>query len=346
MACPRAHGWQFHWGHEKRRMVRNHPARMCDIGRSSQRRYNGSRVGKKKKKKPQQPKSASRSDATQTPLSDQKNKERPLPNSQDSRPAPSQGPLKPTQIRNQRRHWKRWVTGWHLAAELVTMTGLVIAIYALHPVLSVISLEPSDLHGSNGVKASISLAGTRIRDVKIQCVTNTVIFEDQGTLKFNWFTRIDEYSVRDVAVGESLTADCNFAWSLWTKPAGGFFLMGGGVPAKPQLGIPFEFKDGLPSLIPGAPLPAAIMTDLKGYVSANIAAIDGYFIVVYKCSLCWWSQQRRIHLIARRSDERLKWHVAPNSEPIIPYSTGGFIVTANGPPDRWAVTMGPGVPPQ
>jgi hypothetical protein len=194
----------------------------------------------------------------------------------------------------------------------MTVVGLPIGVYASRPVLAVTSLAPSDIHNNNGSKASITVTGTGIRDVMVRCVTNKVIFEDKNTLALPRFTVIDEYSVRDVAAGESFTADCNFAWSLWTTPANGFFLMGGGAPGKPQLGIPFLFDDGLPSVIPGTPIPATLSPDFK---------------------------QRRVHMIARRNDGELKWRVAPNSEPTIPDATDGFVVTASGPPKQWGVTM-------
>jgi hypothetical protein len=195
----------------------------------------------------------------------------------------------------------------------------------------VTALAASDLHNNNGSKASITVTGTGIRDVLVRCVTNKVIFDDINTLALPRFTIIDEYSVRDVAAGESFTADCNFAWSLWTKPTDGFFLMGAGSPGKPQLGIPFLFKDGLPSLIPGAPLPAAVIPDFVGYSRSQVTAIDGDFIVLYKRPLCPFQEKRMIHMIARRNEGELKWRAAPNSEPIIPDATDGFIVTASGP---------------
>lgn len=173
----------------------------------------------------------------------------------------------------------------------------------------------------------------------VRCVTNKVIFEDKNTLALPRFTVIDEYSVRDVAAGESFTADCNFAWSLWTTPANGFFLMGGGAPGKPQLGIPFLFDDGLPSVIPGTPIPATLSPDFIGYSSSNVTAIDGEYIILYKWPLYPFQEQRRVHMIARRNDGELKWRVAPNSEPTIPDATDGFVVTASGPPKQWGVTM-------
>jgi hypothetical protein len=191
----------------------------------------------------------------------------------------------------------------------------------------------------------------KIKDVKVRCVTNKVIFENRDTLVLSRFTVIDEYSVSDVAPGESFTADCNFTWSLWTKPTDGFFLMGAGipgvpgVPGTPQLGIPFLFKNGLPHLMPGAPLPAKFMPNFAGYSSSQVTAVDGYFIVLYTWPLRWLQQERIIHMIARRSDDILKWRVAPNSELIIPDATDGFIVTASGPPNQWGVTMKRGIPP-
>lgn len=238
------------------------------------------------------------------------------------------------------------MSGWRLAIELAGLVSLVIAAYTLCPVLSVTSLEPSDLHGNNGVKASIVVNGTQIRDVKVQCMTNKVIFADRDTLALSRFTLLDEYSVNDVGRGESFTADCGFTWSMWTKPMGeGLFIMGAGTPGKPQLGIPFTFKDGLPSLTPGVPLPASITTDFMGYSSSEVTAIDGSFVVLYKWPWRWFQTSKVIHIIGRRSDGRIKWRVAPNSEPIIPDAAGGFMVTASGPPKQWGVTMKRVTPP-
>ncbi len=228
----------------------------------------------------------------------------------------------------------------------MTLVGLVIAVYALRPVLSVGSLNPSDLHAANGAKASITVTGTGIRDVKVKCVTNKVIFDDRDTLAFNRFTSIDEYAVNDVGAGESFTADCNFVWSWWKGQADNLFLMGGGSPGKPQLGIAFTLKDGLPVLIPGSPLPATVIPALGSYSAARVTAVDGDFIVTYKWALFWFYQERLIHMIAQWNGDELKWRVAPNSEPVIPTPNGGFIVTANGPPEGgWGVTMKRGVAP-
>jgi len=164
-------------------------------------------------------------------------------------------------------------------------------------------------------------------------------------LAFTRFSKIDEYSVSDVNPGESFTADCNFAWSLWKKPTDGFFLMGAGIAREPQLGIPFIFRDGLPSPMPGVGVPAQVTSDFSGYSSSMITAIDGYFIVLYKWPLCWFQEKRTIHMIARRSDDTLKWRIAPDSEPIIPDANGGFMVEVTGPPNQWGVTMKRAIPP-
>jgi hypothetical protein len=229
--------------------------------------------------------------------------------------------------------------------------GLLMAVYALHPVLAVTSLLPSDLHGNGGVKASITLNGMSIREVKVQCVTNKVIFEDKMTLAPPHFAVIDEYSVRDVARGESFTPDCNFAWSLWTGPTSGFFLIGAGVTGArfPQLGIPFLLKDGLPFFAPGARAPVAIRSDFSGFSSSQVTAIDGDFVVLYKWPLSPFEEKRAIHMIARRTDGAgdLKWRVAPDSEPTIPDAVSGFIVNAGGDSSgKWAVTMRRFSPPQ
>jgi hypothetical protein len=248
-----------------------------------------------------------------------------------------------TQAAAQETHRSRFwwfFTGWRLGLELITFVGLPIALYALRPILSVASLEPSDLHGNNGSKASITVSGTKIKEVKVQCVTNKVIFDDTYTLAFNRFVLVDEYAVSDVAAGESFPADCNFAWALWRKQNIGFFLMGTGTPGKPQLAIPLTFsEDGMPSIMPNAPLSSTVIPDFAGYTRAQVTAIDGQYVVLYKWSLFPILQRRVIHMIGRRHDNSLKWHVTPNSEAIIPDAEGGWVVTLNGPPDKWGVTL-------
>jgi len=228
---------------------------------------------------------------------------------------------------------------------MVTFLGLPAMLYTLSPVLSVGSLQASDLHGNNGVKTSITVTGMGIRDVSVQCATNKVIFENKNTLALPNFTLINEYAVGVVGRGESFTADCNFAWSLWTNSTDGIFLMGAGLEGKPQLAMPIFFRDGLPYPAPSPSIPSLMTPNLTGYSSAQVTAIDGEFIVLYKWPFCPFQQTRIIHLIAERNDSDLKWRPAPGSEPIIPNATGGYVFTASGNGGKWGVTMNRGTPP-
>ena len=296
---------------------------------------------KKKKKKHKRHNTPNRVAASaKTELSHQNVRGQPPLDRQDIKPLSQERLQNPLPVENVERSWTWWITGWRLFVELATVFGLAIALYTLRPVLAVNSLAPSDLHGNNGSKASITVTGTGIKDVTVQCVTNKVIFEGINTLALPRFTILDEYSVRDVAVGESFTADCNFAWSLWTKVEGGYFLMGEGTPGTPQLGIPFVLnKDGMPSLRPGAPFPAIVKPNLVGHFPSQVTSVDGYFIVLYRWPLSPFREKRTIHMIARRNSGGLQWRVAPSSEPIIADAPGGFIVTASAEPDKWGVTM-------
>jgi hypothetical protein len=295
---------------------------------------------KRKKKKHKRRNPLRAAGAAKAELSHENMQEQPSPDTQSIKPLPPEKSQSRLPVENVTRSWIWWVTGWRLFVELATVLGLAVALYALRPALTVTSLAPSDVHNNNGSKASITVTGTGIKDVTVQCVTNKVIFEGRNTLALSRFAMVDEYSVRDVAAGESFAADCNFAWSLWTKAEGGFFLLGAGVPGVQNLGIAFLFKDGVPSLIPGAPFPAAIKSDLVGYSPSQVTAVDGYFIVLYRWPLSPFRERRVIHMIARRNSGGLQWRVAPSSEPVIADAADGFIVTASGTtPDQWGVTM-------
>ena len=240
------------------------------------------------------------------------------------------------------------MSGWRLFAELGGF-GLILALYALRPVLSVSSLDSSDLHATNGAKVLITNSGMRISNVKVQCVTNKVVFKDLHTLSFDRFAVINEYSVPDVGTGESFTGDCNFAWSMWTKPTEGFFLLGGGTASAPQLGITFLLNNGNASFPPGVASPAMIRPDFTGYAYNQVTAIDASFIVLYTWPVSLSRRTRIIHMIAQRANGDIKWRVAPESEPVIPGarpSPDGLTFSARGTTaGAWGIEMVRTAPP-
>jgi len=222
--------------------------------------------------------------------------------------------------------------------------AFIATIYAIRPVLSASSPLPSDMHGANGAKIAITNSGMKIKTVTVQCVTNKVVFKDMHTLKMDRFVALNEYSVPDVGTGESFDADCNFLWSMWTKPSDGFFIFGGGVAGLPQMALPFLLNNGNASFQPGVPLLRMMKPDFVGYAYNQVSAADGSFIVSYSWPWPWIRQERVFHMIAQRSDSGLTWRVAPKSEPVIRDATpspDSLTFTATGPKDKWAVEMGP-----
>jgi hypothetical protein len=184
----------------------------------------------------------------------------------------------------------------------------------------------------------------KIKNVEIQCVTNKIVFNGIHTLKLDRFVKLNEYRVPDVGTGESVTGDCNFIWSLWTKPTDGFFIFGGGVAGALQMAMPFLLNDGNASFPPGVPIPGMMRPTFTGYSYNDVTAADSTFIISYTWLVPWARQERIFHMIARRTDDGLIWRVAPESEPVIndaPPSPEGLTFTATGPRDKWAVEMGP-----
>lgn len=231
--------------------------------------------------------------------------------------------------------------------ELCTVGGLLLTIYALRPVFSLSSATPSDRHGTNGARVVVTHSGWPIRDVTVQCFTNKVLYKDKYELAFEHFVLLDEYSVQNVKSGEPFPADCNFAWTLWTKQNQGIFIYGGGTAGALQMAIPILFRnDGLPTLLPGSPLPAATKTDFVGYAYSQITAADGTFVIRYGWPLTPWFQSYGIHVAARRFGDELKWRVAPESEPPFPDPVGfdAWIMTVKSNGKEWGVTM-KGSPP-
>ncbi len=228
---------------------------------------------------------------------------------------------------------------------MVGFGGVVLSVYAVRPVLSVSSLNTSDLHGANGAKLSITNSGMKIRNVKVQCVVNKVLFKNIHTLEMDRFAVVNEYAVPDVATGEAFTADCGFAWSMWTKPTDGFLLFGGGAAGVPQLGIPFLLNNGNPSFAPNASIPVILKPDFVGYSYNQVTGVDGSFVLAYTWPISWIRHEHVIHMIARRTTEELSWRVAPNSEPVIPDAQpgkDGIKFTATGTPGKWGIELAGG----
>jgi hypothetical protein len=206
----------------------------------------------------------------------------------------------------------------------------------------VTSLYPSDFHDSFGAKASITTSSMKITDVTVQCASNKVVFDDRFTLDLRRYVIIDKYAVPDVAPRESFTADCNFAWSLWMRSTDGFFILGGGRPGVPELGIAFYLTNGLPTLINPSGTPTAVKSDLVGYSSSPVIGIDGSFVIRYSWPMSWFRHRKAIHMIASRDSQgKLSWRVAPESEPIISDAAlpNGFTVTAKGPDMGFGVIL-------
>jgi len=231
--------------------------------------------------------------------------------------------------------------------ELCTVGGLFLAIYALRPVFSLSPATPSERHGIYGARVLVTYNGWNIRDVAVQCFVNKVLFKDRYALAFEHLVLLDEYSVQSVNSGEPIPADCVFAWSFWTKQNKGMFVYGGGSSGVLQMGIPILFRnDGLPMLVPGSPVPAAITSDFAGYAYSQITAVDGTFVIRYRWPLTPLLQAYVIHVAARRIGDELKWRVAPESEPAFPDPVGldAWTLTAKSNGKEWGVTMR-GTPP-
>jgi hypothetical protein len=211
----------------------------------------------------------------------------------------------------------------------------------------VTSLNTSDSFKDDGAKITITNSGLTIRNVKVQCVSNKVIFQDKYTLELNRYALINEYSVPDVTTGESFTADCNLAWTMWIGKADGFFMLGTGTAGKPDVGIEFWFINGRPTLPVNGGAPRLVTTDFIGYSYSQITAIDGSYIILYSWPFSWLQQQKTIHAIARRNNGGIKWRVAPASEPIIAdvVRGDGFKITATGGEKEWGIVAGRGTPP-
>lgn len=203
--------------------------------------------------------------------------------------------------------------------ELTTAAALPIAIYAMRPVLSVTSLPPPWFAGDYRARAVITNNGMRIKDVVVQCVSNKAIADDKYTLELHKYFMVNEYSVNNVASGESFTADCEFAWHLLTKNTDGLFVLGDSAMLTANseccvwntLGIWFDLKHGYP-LREGYVNQAFV-----GYTRYPITGLDGSFIIKYKWPFSWFEQEKIIHMIARKTGNGVGWRVAPESEPVI-----------------------------
>lgn len=221
-----------------------------------------------------------------------------------------------------RRIWPAWARGWKLGVEISAIVALFATYYALRPILSVTSFVGTGIDGTYGVKATVTDTGTSpIKNVSVQCVTNKVIFENRFTLEFDKFISVDEYSVGDMKAGESFTANCTFAWSIWeNSDRQGVLVLGYPTVMKPNVGITYRYENGTP-VVTGK-WPTAItfgFDDAIRYHNRRLTGVDGNFIVRYKWRFSPFRQTKTIHMIESPGPEDgIKWRVAPASESVIP----------------------------
>jgi len=238
-----------------------------------------------------------------------------------------------------------WRRGWAITAEICTVVALGIALYMLRPILSVTSFTGTGTDNAYGVKATVADTGiSPIRDVKVQCVTNKVIFDNSFTLAFNNFVSWEEYSVGNLKSGESFTANCTFAWSMWEKSDRGMLILGHGTPGKRSLGVTYQYVNGTP--MPTSSGPAILIVgfeDAIHYQNRQLTTVDGSFIVQYKWRLWPFQQTTIIHMIESPGpEEGIRWRVAPASEPVIPDAPAqdrGWKMTGDSNSAQFAVTM-------
>ena len=234
--------------------------------------------------------------------------------------------------------WPGWLKGWKLLVEIGGLVGLLIAVYALRPVLSATLFDTND--GNTGAQVSVTDNGMSILGVSTQCITNKVIFSNRFTLELDNYALVNAYSVPHVRSGESFAVTCVFGWSMWMKSSDGFFALGDVQPGVQTLGIGFYVNNGVPALMRTGGAPQAVVSDLVGYSNYPVTAIDGSLLVRYHRPFSWFQQDKIIHVIAcNQGGEKIRWRIAPESEPVIPdvdprllmaagIKTTGFKVTA------------------
>ncbi len=129
---------------------------------------------------------------------------------------------------------------------------------------------------------------------------------------------------------------------MWMESSDGFFALGDVQPGVKTLAIGFYIKNNTPSLMSTGGRPQGVISDLVGYSNYPVTAIDGTLIVRYNWPFPWFQQQKIVHVIAsNQGGAKLKWRIAPESEPVIPdvdpkllraagIRTTGFKVIASG----------------
>lgn len=220
------------------------------------------------------------------------------------------------------RRW--WLRGRRIVPKIVGLAASLIGIYTFRPVLSVASLATSHDSGL-AANATITVTGSGIRNVTVECVPNKATFDWKYTLELHNYFDVKEYSVRNVAAGESFVADCPLRASMLMGATDGYFFLGSVGPVSRMPGIRFSPLGGDMRAEAGV-----IEGPFWGYREIPATQFDGSIIVRYTPAVLpfrWASQARTIHLIAAGNGFELQWRVAPNSEPMIrdaPASHGGF----------------------
>jgi hypothetical protein len=106
------------------------------------------------------------------------------------------------------------------------------------------------------------------------------------------------------------------------------------------MGIPFDLPEGIPAAKSGVAIPSQVVSDFSGYWEVPTTSIDGSFIVSYKWPFCWRSENKTIHMIAKMAEAGVKWHVAPESEPVIPDARHNeWKVSVNTSGKEWGITL-------
>jgi hypothetical protein len=248
--------------------------------------------------------------------------------------------------------WPAWAKGWKLLVEISAIIALLLAYYTIRPILSVTNSVGTGIDGTYGVKATVTETGTSpVKDVRVQCVTNKVIFDDKFTLEFEKFISVDEYSVGDMKAGESLTANCTFAWSMWEKSdQQGVLVLGYPTLVKPNVGITYRYDRGAPVMTGNWPTAVTFpFGDAIRYQKHKLTAVDGSFVVRYRWWLSPFWQTKTIHMIESPGpEEGIRWRVAPASEPVIqdaPSQVDGWKMSVRSNNTEFALTMRGGAYP-
>ncbi len=243
--------------------------------------------------------------------------------------------------RNRLGLWPAWLKGWKLFVEVATFVALVLAFYALRPILTAVGLDNKE--GSNSVSVTVTDSGMPISHVSAQCITNKVVFADKFTLELHRYLLVNQYSVPDVKSGESFNIECPMSWSMWMGKEDGFFAFGGVIPGVPTVGIGFFTNNGNPALMSPSGRVRLVTSDLVGYANYPVTAVDGTITVRYQWKFSWFPQEKLVHVVGSAyGDEKVMWRVAPESEPVAPDGAlKGFRVKAYGSEKEFGITIGP-----